>query len=439
MLTDGRVDVIGDIGKFNDILEKIVKYFGKEWLESSEDHPLKLLWKRHDALASLELSIFGDCIIQSEKMNEERTKDFVKKIKTSDPKGIRGNVYEVLAGAIFQNPEYHTVEFAPLGQKAYDLIINLNGGKKINLSVKNLGIDRCDEFVRKSREVELIIQSKIRIGFLTNIMIIKDKTTNVMFPEIPDWGNLETELSHVLELPPEPKLDYIKNEKKGWTIFKNERGRTVEPFSGMGINGQPYNLKASYALMLFAPLHKNDPQNFINKLELSKFEAFPEGDMSLNAVFAHVPLEINLNTCENKIKEYMEREENQDIPVSIFILYQPTVINLDVNKLALAHCYKFYFRTDRIKKLGFGIIELRCKFLLGIPKVGSALINIAGITETDNTDYYFYSSGHAYLQQAGKNIFKKYLNGLLVETVNDSGEGYNINYPFPPSDKLILL
>lgn len=439
MLTDGRVDVIGDIRKFNEILGNIAKYFGKEWLESSGIHPLKLLWKRYDALASLELSIFGDCIIQSEKINEKRTKDFVEKIKTSDPKGIRGNVYEVIAGAIFQNPKFHTAEFAPLGQKAYDLIINLKNGKKINLSVKNLGIDRCDEFVRKSREVESIAKSKIKIGSLTNIMIIKDKTSDVMFPQIPDWGNLETELSHVLGLPPVPGLDYIKNEKKGWTIFKNERGRTIEPFLKMGIQGQPHSLKPSYAFMLFAPLHKNDPQNFIDKLELSKFDAFPESDMSMNAVFAHVPLEINLDTCENKIKEYMEKEENQDIHISIFILYQPTVINLDENKVALAHCYKFYFRKKRIDELKFGIPELRCNFLLGIPRVGSAPICIAGITETKDTDYYFYSSGHAYLQQTGNNIYKKYLNGLLVETANASGAAYNIDYPFPMSDKLILL
>jgi hypothetical protein len=434
MLTDGRVDVIGDIGKFNEILGNIVKYFGKEWLESSGPHPLKFLWKRHDALASLELSIFGDCIIQSEKINEERTKVFVEKIKTSDPKGIRGNVYEVLAGAIFQNPDYHTAEFAPLGQKAYDLIINLNGGKKkINLSVKNLGIKRCDEFVSKSREVESIIQSKIRIGFFSNIAIYKDRTSDAMFPDIPDWGGLETELPHVLD------LDSIKNEKKGWTIFKNEQGQNVEPFSDMGINGQPHSLKASYSLVLFAPLHKNDPQNFIDKLELSKFVAFPESDMSLNAVFAHVPLEINLDTCENKIREYMEKEENQDLPVSIFILYQPTVINLDVNEVGLAHCYKVYFRTKRIQELKFGNVKLRCHFLLGIPRLGSAPINIAGKFETDDTDYYSYSAGHAYLQQVGKNIYKKYLDGLLVETVTKSGEGYNLKYPFPASDKLILL
>jgi hypothetical protein len=71
--------------------------------------------------------------------------------------------------------------------------------------------------------------------------------------------------------------------------------------------------------------------------------------------------------------------------------------------------------------------------------LGSAPINIAGKFETDDTDYYSYSAGHAYLQQVGKNIYKKYLDGLLVETVTKSGEGYNLKYPFPASDKLILL
>jgi hypothetical protein len=154
-----------------------------------------------------------------------------------------------------------------------------------------------------------------------------------MFPEIPDWGDLGTELPHVLE------LDSTETKKNGWTILKSETGQTVEPFSKFGITGQLHTLKASYSFLLFAPLHRNDPQNFIDKLKISKFEAFPESDMSLNAIFVHVPLEINLNTCKNKIKEYMEKEENQDIPVSIFILYQPTIIDLDENGSALAHCY----------------------------------------------------------------------------------------------------
>ena len=433
MLTDGRVDVIGDIRKFDDILGKIVKYFGKEWLESTGDHPLKLLWKRHDALSSLELSIFGDCIVQSEKLDEYRTTVFVEKIKDSDPKGIRGNVYEVIAGTAFQNPEHHTVEFAPLGQEAYDLVINLNCGKKINLSVKNLGIDRCDEFTSKSREVESIVQSNIKSGFLTNISIFKDKTTAVLYPDIPDWGNLKTELPHILE------LDSTKTERNGWTIFKSETGRSVEPFSEMGIEGQPHNSRASYLLTLFAPLHRNDPQNFIDKLGISKFEEFPESDTSLNAIFVHVPIEINLNTCENKIKEYMDFEENQNLPVSIFVLYQPTVINLDENNIALAHCYKFVLRTERMHELEFGTADLRCKFILGIPKVGSAPICIAGITETGDTDYYFYSSGHVYLHQVGGKIYRKYFNGNLVETIRDDGNEYPFTYPFPSSDKLILL
>jgi hypothetical protein len=71
--------------------------------------------------------------------------------------------------------------------------------------------------------------------------------------------------------------------------------------------------------------------------------------------------------------------------------------------------------------------------------VGSALISIAGITEIEDTDYYFYSAGHAYLQRVGENIYKKYSNGLLIETVTESGDGYDIKYPFPLSDKLILL
>ncbi|HNX40448.1 MAG TPA: hypothetical protein PKK11_07665, partial [Methanothrix sp.] len=59
--------------------------------------------------------------------------------------------------------------------------------------------------------------------------------------------------------------------------------------------------------------------------------------------------------------------------------------------------------------------------------------------ETNDTDYYFYSSGHVYLQQVGNNIYKKYFNGNLIETISDDGNEYTFAYPFPSSDKLVLL
>lgn len=443
-------------------LGKIVQYFGEEWLEhSGEEHPLQKLWKRKDGLSGSELLILGDSLSKAESLNPQRVKVLVERVKSPEENTYRGAVYEIIAAAIFQVPEKHEVEFAP-GEttRVYDLILKLKNGNRIYLSVKNLGkIMRSEEFQSKSKEIESIIAQHVKKGHLLNVSVVKDKKVrdaryDKLYPELHEWGCLRDDLPEILRSHPKPKSesDYSKKELEcGWTVFQKEAVEFSEPFLDKGIEGQVHNKKGSYNFLLFAPLHKFDPQTFFRKLEeqgiIGKYTdpdklselGLLENDKTLNAIFIRVPSYITLETCDNLIRDYFERDENLSTQLSLIILYQPIVVGVSIWETTIAHCYRIVSRRERIKGLNFQGLNLGCLFAIGTMHKGTPPIKIGNVIVTNDLDNYFYQSGNIYLQRKGDKIYKAFVEGMLVETLDKDSNELDIGYPFPLSNNLLLI
>lgn len=78
------------------VLELVEGTFEKEWLEMKEEHPLRELWDRRDALATNELFSLGTCIERLNFIDTEWVKKQIHIIKTGPANNRIGAFFEIL-------------------------------------------------------------------------------------------------------------------------------------------------------------------------------------------------------------------------------------------------------------------------------------------------------------------------------------------------------
>jgi len=299
--------------------EVISDLFGVAWLESGTENELQKLWKRTDWfdskadwIAFTEILIFGDCLEKCKKIDEDRIKYFVEKIKSSHNHNERkGAIYEILVAGAFYNEGSSIVSFPANPESPYYDLKLIQNEFSIYLSVKNYNSfdTRVKEFAEKSKQIKELIKQNIQNGCNT-VYIINDKS----FPDVLAWRSLRENLPHLLNM--DSKKTY--NDKwaisvdGGWSVFvKYATGNEPDSMKNTSLLGPLCPAKGSYIFYIFTKLHENDLNTLFEKIfdkACENFEKIGENDEeSINIVFLMVPREISLETCKLRCTDYFRK------------------------------------------------------------------------------------------------------------------------------------
>ncbi len=404
----------------------IIDLFEKTWLESGTENELQKLWNRTDWIACTEILLFGDCLEKCKQINENRTKYFVKIIKSSrNLNERRGAIYEIIVAGAYNNAGNSVVEF-PINPNnpSYDLKL-IQNEFNIYISVKNYGLfTRAEDFIAKSKAIEELIKQNIQKGCNT-VFIINDKS----FPDILDWRSLQENLPGLLNSDSKKGIDgewYIPVGDEWSIAVKYTTGN--EPDSARDILPGPICPEmASYVLFLSTKLHKNDLQTLLEKIfdeACQNFEDHGEDDQkSINIIFLRVPREINLGSCKQGSIDYFKNK--QDSKVSGIFLYQPEIVSVKskFGGESLTHFYEFIINPHKRDIFNYGAINLIPKFIVGVWNKGSApIMFVTGKNNiiSEDTEYFKYQSGHLYYQPTEDKYNPEVVNGILMEPCNSS-------------------
>lgn len=436
--------------KFLKARKIIAELFEDSWLGSSTDNELQKLWTREDWIAYTELLIFGDCLEKCRQVDENRTKYFVKKIKSSINRNERrGAIYEIIVAGAYHKEGSSRVEFPTNpNNPGYDLKLIQPDGFNIYISIKNYGfIKRVEEFVEKSEEIKELIKQNIQKGCNT-VFVINDKS----FPDVLEWRSLRENLPQLINSDSKKTVDgeWSLPVEGGWSIFvKYATGNEQDSLRNVAIPGPICPEMASYILFLFTKLHKNDLTTLFEKIldeACQNLEDYGKIDQkSINIVFLRVPREIDLGSCKQVIIDYFNEKENSK--VSGIFLHQPGFASIGAfGSEGLTHCYELIMNPSKNNIINLENIKLIPKFTVGSLNEGSApIMFVTGINNiiSKDTEYFKYQSGHIFYRPTKDKYYPKMVNGVLMEPCDSltSIDKKSIirRKLLPESDNLVLL
>lgn len=304
--------------EFNRRLGAVAEAFGLDWL-SAGDHPLQLLWQRKDGFAVNQLCLLGDAIAGLVTIDRAWTNEHVAKIKNGTPNERRGSMFELLAANLFRHPP-QLVNPTKRGNPGYDLIVKLQDGGEVDVSLKGYGTSAHEAFFRQQaatteqRFIKLLGES----GGGGVLMAIASK-----YPSMNDWEELRSALSEL------PLAEAV--QLGVWSVKICSLPKDYEPYS-------PHHL--SFQVFMSGPFHKNESKNLSYKFD----EAFAnaEAHASIKAdgvrvVVMRIPERMSLWTCDKWAKQYVA--DNPNSPIDAVYLYQISVVDLPDDQSVISHSF----------------------------------------------------------------------------------------------------
>lgn len=419
-------------------LETVAQAFGMSWLLEEGAHPIQKLWHRKDALATNQLAWLGDAIIKMRTIDARWTDAELKKVKTDATElgnNRKGAIFEIIGLAIFT--EGVRVVPRPGGNPGYDGTFHFPDGGKMDISLKNYGLSTHERGVRtdglKLEEKFLEVLDSLALNGLHLRVIAK------VFPSDSDWSRLRENLNGVVETA--PQIEGHVAQDSVWTII-------LRPLAAFDPRTAP---RLSYQVTVMVPLHQNERQNLISKLDEAYANAQKHGkseDGLARAVMFHLPENASMANCEDWAKQYFA--DRPDGLVDLVIFYQPAVVNGSQTSI-IGHSFvhvpgpRFakWFRPANGKRRQFS----------GSVYVGEILQEPAKL-ELRNDDgatlslenHYVFESGHLFVgfESAGGRldmVVRQPAPGLLNHAVAlmPDGSQLEVRGIFPPTMDLIVF
>ncbi|MEM6816208.1 MAG: hypothetical protein AAF600_17765 [Bacteroidota bacterium] len=442
--------------ELEEFMKVLTDSLGEEWLNADTNHPLQVLWKRNDELATNELYSLAYAIKVLSEIDPSWTRKQIDTVKVKDRNNSQGAIFEFLGLNMIHNPTEHPVKPTKLNQAGYDGLLTKSDSSEIRVSIKNYGISSFQRsFEKKAKSVETKMIGLLKKYKYPPVQILLDFPDS--YPNDRDWKMLEDRLDGIFKSqrtadepftalvePLDPKVELSRENNRKIFII------TVYPFK---VKEKEFHEKFhSYTLMISARYHKNEHQNLYSKMDnacsnLAKHSA-SEDEHVTNSLLLHLPETISLDQCTKWLDDYFEEFPNK--PISIVFLYQPTVaVILETNQTAINHCFKFYLRKG--KK-----INGNYKFCIPVGLISNESTKMLYIAEFPNgqkqtiplEDRYIYQHGEHYMKMKpdGKGRFqgniKKLGSGVhtsVVLEIPGQKETAIIHGRFAPSDELLIL
>jgi hypothetical protein len=319
----GRYDPIEDFSMEQKLvyLEAVSSGLGRAWLEDSAAHPVRDLWRRTEWLATSELLHFGKAIVDVRADGaKEWLRDHMKRIRTNDPLGARGSVFEICAASMLSTAGQR-IDYAKPSQSGYDLTVTMPTAKKLRISCKVLS---PSAYARQFPEQGHEIFRALRASWNPRIPIHIHLAGTRRAPELPT---------------PDALLGALRGAIVTSTVSVTEFGpwrlhlTSLLPFS----DAEFFAEKASIGLTIRASHLAKEQTRFDEKIEEAcknlSSHAPAQDELAGNIVFVKVPESIALDAAI----EYALKGPLRNHPNVAGVLLFRTVVCSNGSQIGLGH------------------------------------------------------------------------------------------------------
>jgi len=426
--------------EIEETFKAINDYFTAEWLASGDEHPVQILWKRKDHLASKELYILGKAIIIMSCINDSWVRENINNIKNNDINNIAGTTFEFV-GLSYLYSDNQTPNPKPANYPSIDATLSFSNNVNINLSLKNYSKSSHERsFIQISQQFEktLVDYCKKNKGYKTLAVYI-DFFHH--FPTESDWDLLFGSFIDVLD-----KYD------------NNNRVFGIKDLCMIAIRNLDedeshyFDKEFSYTVTVSSVYHKNEIKNLWSKLDdacgnLKKYAPVPD-ENNVNFVYIRIPNNIDFDVCLEWAKLYFEQFSSKEIHGIIF--YQPSIVtNIENDTTSLQHAFTLYLTDEYTQWNKDKNIRIETKIPVGIGtnKSSKWMLNINDKT-IDFGQRYVHQSGHHYIksQKDSNGSFTGFITkkapGVFTHAVFEMIPGHPemiLSGHFSPDDRLLIL
>lgn len=293
---------------------KVDLYFGSEWLnDGAGEHPLQLLWKRRDALATNELFAFGRSLLAAEQASTDWLNGQVKLVRGKDENNQRGAVFEILAVGYAASRQ--SITPAPANQPGYDIDIETPMGTSYRASLKRYSQSTHERLFRKKSAVaEKQFLKALDQSGINALLYIEAKD----YPNESDWQKLYS------------KVYELASEFRGSRTIVDIENRWIVGFLPLEVDSQQKldTTKVSYSFVCTSPYHTNEQSNFLSKLETacSNLERHVPSTSELHPIIMmQLPVTASASTLAGWAKDYLKTNQSSTVQAVFFL--QPYIAN----------------------------------------------------------------------------------------------------------------
>jgi hypothetical protein len=325
----GRQNVVHtEVGELNKKLDAVAQLFGLEWLQKEGSHPLQLVWRRMDALATSELLNFGDAIEQLLRESPKWLEGQVDIIKSGDIGNVQGAIFEILALNLFSR-QFCKVIPATKDLPGFDGTLVLSDGARVLVSLKNHGLSSYErEFRNSAKDFDGHFQQA-----LTNRGLC-DTEIRVLAPK-PMTSKLWEQLKQDTDLC----LDRFASGQSGGAI-KGPYQIVLKPIDASYHPTSKFFLSSS--CLILAPHHVNEQKKFVEDVRkgcanLLKHTESIEGDIC-RLILLRLSATASLSECREWAQWYFN--EYPSDPLDVILLYQTVPVGNNLSDTTgIAHYF----------------------------------------------------------------------------------------------------
>jgi hypothetical protein len=279
------------VSEIEERLDAVASAFGIAWLKERGDNPVQKLWNRTDYLATNELVWLGDAILKMQSVDRKWTAKELSKVKNDTANNRKGAVFEIIGLSIFT--ERLRVVPSAGGNPGYDGTIHFPGSGRLALSLKNYGASTHERAVQNhGAELEASFRASLESLSLNGLDL---RIIAKQYPSDADWARLESNLSEIIRTNPE--IEGHCAQDGVWAVF-------LRPMNGYEPRTAP---RLSYQVTILIPLHANERQNLISKLDVAyanaQKHASSEDDLC-RGIMLRLPENASMVSCQNWAQEY---------------------------------------------------------------------------------------------------------------------------------------
>lgn len=404
-------------------------YFHSDWLNKAGSHPIQVLWKRRDALSTIELYLLASSLRNLEQLNSAWVRRQVKEATGKDENNRRGAIFELVGLNYLHKPVgYPELRLAPANQPGFDASLRFENGKHLYLSLKNFGPSQhYRTFKQRSQSIEQQVQRYAARHGLMNIRVVALCDEHAGDGH---WDALRQALPDCINSYASFKKPLVFAVKSGWMVS----------VSDVNYDEELDARRLSYTIHIGARQHPNDKKNLLGKLEtaranLAKHAPKAPDDQNC-AVYVHVNQWASFAACTEWAEEYFTESPND--PIGSIILYQPAVTtDQSDGTTALTHTF------DVRSRPGF-TLPGRAEFDIPVGLISSSPSSLElhiGEQKVELTNHYFYQRGEITAKartigNTSEGEVKKLAQGILL---NLSVDNMIFGGHFPPEDEVLIL
>lgn len=441
----GRQDPLPDWADYlkDDMLARVENWLTRDWLQKSELHPVRDVWKRRDFIATTELLYFGSLLDNMERsIPAASLSEIMDRVKSEALGDRSGALFELTAGAMMVSPGC-SVSFPPVGNPGFDLVLHLKGNKQVRVSCKVLNAStHAIEFSRFSTELQTDLVKELNgSGPAFQLLGGPLQGTARTYPDTCDVAR------------------HLAGHVRSWNGQSKTETEYLDWFFGfLGMEQAPDGFTwsrlpdtVSHTVVLTAEFSEHEQKRFNDRMQTAcanmSRHSLELGSLAANLIMVKVPVSISMAAASSWLEVYFAQGRWKN--VSGAILYRPSMVyDTDRRDTVLGHelaVVKNPGASTLPSSFWEEICTLSVHFPVGVILSGEPRTELRVGDDSANIEgSYMFVRGHHIFETvyAGHTHFPTLRRPGISTTLivrNLQGKDMALNFIYPPNDELVLL